>query len=364
MAKKKGMIPLSAHLSAERTRHELTQRNANLLASPSLNAPGAVTTTGATGIVVNPDKEAKVPAVNIPGIVHTTNVVQTAKKTGKDIATVKADLAPFAPPPPTADSPVTSPPPLVQGQVPRGVGSDVETLAFRGKTDINKGRGGIGGFGRGMSIVTKLKQAPNKGPIAVPGKTIDPTLGKERLDLQRKDAVAAEKEAKRGETLRAKVASVPKTSIGGAGQKFPSAASQEPVAPTVTDTTVPQVDIPVRVTPTFGIAGGDLGGGRKTAGIIQYQNRKEKDENMITRLTGYVMALYERDFSQGQRKKLAKKGSAMKDGSFPISNEKDLKNAERAIGRAHPSKRAKVRAHIRKRAAALGVSLKGTSFEA
>ena len=406
MAENRPVDPRPAHtvstaerLKFERARHALTQRNAGLLSSPSLDAPGAVTTTGATGIAVNPDKAATVSVIDSPSIQHVKKIIQTAKKTGKDIPTVRQELSPTAPPRASNPSAVTNPPRLVQGQQPRGVSSDVETLAFRGKVDIGKGRG-IGKLGRGMSIATKLRQTPtgiplvhppaNKGPVAVPGKTLDPTAGAERPDLQRKAAAAAEKAAARGEKLAAK-AKVAIPRMGGTGQKV---TVEEPTAPVPTETPVPQVDIPAKGSNlAFGTVGGDLGGGTKTAGIIKAQTEKPQDpdlerhaaevaaerkrrqaevdfrmnrkhEDMITTMTGYIMALYEREFSQPKRKKLAKKGSAMKDGSFPIENEKDLKNAERAIGRAHPSKRAKVRAHIRKRAAALGVSLKGTSFEA
>lgn len=64
-----------------------------------------------------------------------------------------------------------------------------------------------------------------------------------------------------------------------------------------------------------------------------------------------------RDFSTEKRKSMAKEGTAMPDGSFPIANKEDLNNARRAIGRAPASKRAAVKAHIRKRAKALGVDL-------
>lgn len=50
------------------------------------------------------------------------------------------------------------------------------------------------------------------------------------------------------------------------------------------------------------------------------------------------------------REKAAEKGQALPDGSFPIRNIKDLKNAIQAYGRAKASKKAKVRAHIMKRA--------------
>ena len=62
------------------------------------------------------------------------------------------------------------------------------------------------------------------------------------------------------------------------------------------------------------------------------------------------------DFTASMRRSEAKTGVAMRDGSFPIRNRQDLSNAKRAIGRAKPSKRPAVRAHIAARARALGVS--------
>jgi starvation-inducible DNA-binding protein len=58
-------------------------------------------------------------------------------------------------------------------------------------------------------------------------------------------------------------------------------------------------------------------------------------------------------FTKEEREELAKKGQALPDGSYPIRNEEDLKNAIQAYGRANPEDRAKVRTHIRKRARAL-----------
>lgn len=58
--------------------------------------------------------------------------------------------------------------------------------------------------------------------------------------------------------------------------------------------------------------------------------------------------------SEKTRQKAAEKGQALPDGSFPIRNVSDLKNAIHAYGRAKPAKRAAVRAHIKKRAKALG----------
>lgn len=61
-----------------------------------------------------------------------------------------------------------------------------------------------------------------------------------------------------------------------------------------------------------------------------------------------------REFSQEERERLAKKGHALPDGSYPIVTREDLENAIQAIGRASDPGRAK--AHIKKRAAALGLS--------
>lgn len=64
------------------------------------------------------------------------------------------------------------------------------------------------------------------------------------------------------------------------------------------------------------------------------------------------MEIFERDFSDKKRSALAKSGAALPDGSFPIENESDLKNAIRAIGRAKDP--AKAKAHIKARAKSLG----------
>ena len=71
-----------------------------------------------------------------------------------------------------------------------------------------------------------------------------------------------------------------------------------------------------------------------------------------------------RDFSIDERKALAKKGHALPDGSYPIVTPVDLANAVRAIGRAGQGKRAQVIAHIKKRAAALGLSSKVADLKA
>ena len=62
--------------------------------------------------------------------------------------------------------------------------------------------------------------------------------------------------------------------------------------------------------------------------------------------------IFKADFSEKERKKLAKKKEVLPDGSFPIRNTSDLKNAIQAIGRAKDPTKAK--AWIKKRAKALG----------
>ena len=62
----------------------------------------------------------------------------------------------------------------------------------------------------------------------------------------------------------------------------------------------------------------------------------------------------ERQFSTDKREKLADKGKALPDGSFPIENRQDLLNAIKLVGKAKDPARAK--AHIIKRARALGLT--------
>jgi ferredoxin len=61
-----------------------------------------------------------------------------------------------------------------------------------------------------------------------------------------------------------------------------------------------------------------------------------------------------RDVSTEEREQLAERGHAMSDGSYPIANVGDLRNAIQAIGRAKNP--AKVKEHIIRRAHALGAS--------
>ena len=63
-----------------------------------------------------------------------------------------------------------------------------------------------------------------------------------------------------------------------------------------------------------------------------------------------------KNYTAEQRKKMAKAGTAMPDGSFPIADCEDVSNARQSIGRAPESKRSAVQAHINKRAKALSCS--------
>lgn len=65
--------------------------------------------------------------------------------------------------------------------------------------------------------------------------------------------------------------------------------------------------------------------------------------------------------SAEERRRAARSGAALPDGSFPIRNCADAANAIHAQGRAPAAKRGRVRAHIRKRVGALGCS--GSIFD-
>ena len=73
---------------------------------------------------------------------------------------------------------------------------------------------------------------------------------------------------------------------------------------------------------------------------------------MKQRIPSFNVFLYEKEFSEEERKKLADKGIALPDGSYPIETLHDLKNAIQSVGRAKDYEKAKK--HIIKRAKALG----------
>jgi hypothetical protein len=66
------------------------------------------------------------------------------------------------------------------------------------------------------------------------------------------------------------------------------------------------------------------------------------------------ITIQKRKFSAKQRKKDAKNSDAEADGSYPIENKQDLRNAIRAYGRS--KNKAATKRHIIARARALGAS--------
>lgn len=65
-----------------------------------------------------------------------------------------------------------------------------------------------------------------------------------------------------------------------------------------------------------------------------------------------IQDLNKRDYSTAARRRMAESGEAMPDGSFPIANRADLRNAIQSVGRASNYEAA--RRHIISRARALG----------
>jgi hypothetical protein len=65
---------------------------------------------------------------------------------------------------------------------------------------------------------------------------------------------------------------------------------------------------------------------------------------------------YARTFTAEQRRKHAKSGAALSDGSYPILNQEDANNAAILAGKGKAAK-STVLAHIRKRVKALGLKM-------
>lgn len=92
-------------------------------------------------------------------------------------------------------------------------------------------------------------------------------------------------------------------------------------------------------------------GARKLHNLNQKKVSKAMDGHLA------FGAISKRDFSTKQREKLAAKGDALPDGSFPIKNKSDLKNAERLESRSkHP---AEVEAYIAEKKKELSKGLSG-----
>lgn len=75
-----------------------------------------------------------------------------------------------------------------------------------------------------------------------------------------------------------------------------------------------------------------------------------RDVTKVTRLT----EVFKRDYSTAERRRMAASGAAMPDGSYPIANEADLRNAIQAFGRTDNPRATKE--HIMRRARALGLT--------
>ena len=123
-------------------------------------------------------------------------------------------------------------------------------------------------------------------------------------------------------------------------------------------------------------ADGDAEGMEESANAVldaveEARDSDDADTAALKRVTSYISAAFtnvepsdeepaeekqfqtKKKFSKNERDKDAAKGAAMPDGSFPIENEADLKNAIKACGRAKDKEAAKK--HIKKRAKALGL---------
>ena len=78
------------------------------------------------------------------------------------------------------------------------------------------------------------------------------------------------------------------------------------------------------------------------------------EEKLLEKNMNDPLELEKRDYNAKQRRQLAGRGQAMPDGSYPIANEQDLKNAIQSFGRAkNPTA---VKRHIITRARALGLT--------
>jgi DNA-binding ferritin-like protein len=83
------------------------------------------------------------------------------------------------------------------------------------------------------------------------------------------------------------------------------------------------------------------------------QNLSIQVEEMRARIAEFSSVTEFKNFTPEERKALAEKGFALPDGSYPIRNVDDLKNAIHAYGRSPLKGRMEVRKHIIKRAKAL-----------
>lgn len=87
----------------------------------------------------------------------------------------------------------------------------------------------------------------------------------------------------------------------------------------------------------------DINDIRKRRALINRQISKGFNDNFSQEniSKAYDDEFNKTDFSTKERKSLSKKGEALPDGSFPIRNNQDLKDAIKSYGRAKDPERAK-----------------------
>jgi hypothetical protein len=93
-------------------------------------------------------------------------------------------------------------------------------------------------------------------------------------------------------------------------------------------------------------------GNRQPAQMGKNKMKADMSKSNLPMPTTSTVPMKSKKFSEGQRKKLAKKHQAEPDGSFPIANTGDLNRAKHALGRSKNI--AKTRKWINKRAKELG----------
>ena len=101
-------------------------------------------------------------------------------------------------------------------------------------------------------------------------------------------------------------------------------------------------------------------GGRMVPNCVPVEKAydvEEREEPKINKSLFSILDPYDlvkRKFTAEQRRRMAEEGQAMPDGSYPIANRTDLMNAIRSWGRGGADPQ--VKAHIKRRAKALGLS--------
>lgn len=99
--------------------------------------------------------------------------------------------------------------------------------------------------------------------------------------------------------------------------------------------------------------GGDAGYSWSRSKWESIKSQRENKSDTIESTEADAI-MEKRDYSDKQRRAMAARGQAMKDGSFPIADRADLRNAIQSVGRASNYEAAKK--HIIRRARALGLT--------